>query len=78
MMSEEKLRTIIRSELEDRSRVDCKIHEEHHQFIAEYIEAQQMKRERWEAIKRQVLGWGIIAIVGTLGTMIGRKFGVNL
>jgi len=78
VMSEEKLRHIIRDELASRSRIDCEVHDEHHRFIAEYIEECQARRERWEAIQRQVLGWGIIAVVGSIGAAIARKFGLNI
>jgi len=78
MISQEKLRTIICSELESRSRIDIDVHTAHHQFIQKYIEEQQRKRERWEAVKRQVLGWGIIALVGGLGAVVASKFGVDL
>lgn len=67
---------VIDAALEKRSRIDCESHAEHHQFIAEFIAEQHLKQERWEAIQRQVLGWGIIAIVGGIGTAIAKKFGM--
>lgn len=78
MITEEKLKVIIESALEDRSRIDCQEHQHHHEFISEFIEQERMKRERWEQIQRQVLGWGIIAIAGTVGSIVARKFGVDL
>jgi len=77
VMSEEKLRSIIRDELENRSRIDCEVHDEHHQFISEFIAESRLRQERWEAIKRQVLGWGIIAIVGSLGSLIANKLHIG-
>lgn len=77
-MSEDKFREIVEQALEDRSRIDCQQHLQHHEFLAEFIQEQRIKRERWEAIQRQVLGWGIIAIVGTVGAIVAKKFGVDL
>jgi len=78
MMSEDKLREIIRSELEDRSNIDINTHAEQHEFIATLIDEERRKQERWDAIQRQVLGWGIIAIVGSIGSLIAQKFGFDL
>lgn len=46
-----------------------KEHQEHHIFIAEWIEREQRKRERWERITTQVGGWAIISILGAAGTL---------
>jgi len=78
MIDEEKLKTIIDDALESRSRIDIDMHAQHHDFIQHYIEEQERKRERWDAIQRQVLGWGIIAIVGSIGSLIAQKFGFDL
>ncbi|MFZ1395656.1 MAG: hypothetical protein WAS33_02105 [Candidatus Promineifilaceae bacterium] len=32
------------------------------------VKREAREAERWEAIKRQTLGWGVIAIAGWLGT----------
>jgi len=53
------------------------VHDEHHQFISEFIAESRLRQERWEAIKRQVLGWGIIAIVGSLGSLIANKLHIG-
>lgn len=50
---------------------------EHSKLTAEEIEAMRVivrrearEAERWEKIKTQVLGWGIIAIVGWIGALV--------
>lgn len=50
-------------------------HREHHAFIRTYIEErrvqreeQMIKRERNEKIKAQVMGWGIVSVLGGIGT----------
>jgi len=78
VISEDKLKIIIDEALESRSRIDIDMHAQHHDFIQHYIEEQERKRERWEAIQRQVFGWGIIALVGTIGSLIAQKFGIDL
>jgi hypothetical protein len=78
VIEEQRLIEIIEKALADRSRVDCEAHAEHHRFIAEWIEAQRIKKERWEDIQRQVLGWGVIAIIGTLGAITAKSLGIKL
>lgn len=78
MISEDKLKIIIDEALESLSRIDIDMHTEHHDFIQHYIEEQERKREHWEAIQRQVFGWGIIALVGTIGSIVAHKFGIDL
>lgn len=43
-------------------------HLEQHAFIEEWIEEVKLKRERREKIKTQVMGWGIITFLGSIGT----------
>jgi hypothetical protein len=54
--------------------INSEIHHQHHEFIEEikpfiisYIENEKIRRERWEELKRQLVGWSIIAIVGAIG-----------
>ena len=48
-------------------------HKEHHEFIEAMIEKERRKQEMWEKVKAHVLGWGIVAIVGGLGTVILKQ-----
>lgn len=43
-------------------------HREQHAFIAEMIEEMKLKRERREKIKTQVMGWGVVTALGSIGT----------
>lgn len=43
-------------------------HREQHAFLAEWIEEIRLKRERREKIKTQVMGWGAVTILGSIGT----------
>ena len=42
-------------------------HLAHHAFVAELIEARRQRRERWEAIRRQVVGWALISLLSGAG-----------
>lgn len=50
------------------------MHREHHDFIREYIEERRIKRERVEKIKTQVMGWGIVSLLGGIGTGVYHSF----
>ncbi len=63
--------------LDKRNRLDGETHHHHHEFIAELIEARKVKRERWEKIRIQVMGWGIVAALGSIGTAVYHTFVKN-
>lgn len=48
--------------------IDAEAHKEQHRFIEEWIEEVKIKRERCEKIKTQVMGWGIVSVLGSIGT----------
>ena len=48
--------------------IDAEAHKEQHRFIEEWIEEVKLKRERREKIKTQVMGWGIVSVLGSIGT----------
>ena len=48
--------------------IDVEAHIEQHKFIEEWIAEIKIKRERREKIKTQVMGWGIITALGSIGT----------
>ena len=48
--------------------IDAEAHKEQHRFIKEWIEEVKIKRERREKIKTQVMGWGIVSVLGSIGT----------
>jgi hypothetical protein len=52
--------------------------EEHKAFIEVMMIREQRKAELWESIKSQILGWGIIGIVGAIGAYVGGKLGISL
>lgn len=42
-------------------------HKEHHAYIQMCIDRESRRREMWDKIKAQVLGWGIVAAIGFIG-----------
>lgn len=54
--------------------IDPLIHAEHHESYAEDLAERKVKRERWEAVYRQVMGWGIIIFLGAIGTAVSTYF----
>lgn len=66
-MEESRLREILADELERHESVSAAIHAEHHEFIKTMIAREKIKQERWEAIQKQVLGWGAIALISGIG-----------
>jgi hypothetical protein len=50
------------------------MHREHHEFIREWIEERRTKRERAEKIKTQVMGWGLVTLLGSIGTGVYHSF----
>ncbi len=45
-------------------------HKAHHAFVADLIEERRRKREFRDNIKKQVVGWAIIAMLGSIGTAV--------
>lgn len=48
--------------------VDCSMHVEHHRLFSEWLKREEVKRERREKVIQQITGWGLIAILGSIGT----------
>ena len=65
---------LLNETLDGRDRIDAVTHKIHHDLIAEDIENRQIKRERWETIRRQVIGWGIVTILLMIGTAVYNYF----
>jgi len=68
-MTPDDVATAVGKEL-DRRRGQEIEHKEHHAFVQKMIEREERKQEMWEKIKAQVLGWGVIALVGGIGTAV--------
>lgn len=58
--------------------IDTRQHHDDHEFIEILREREQRAQERWENIKTQLLGWGIVGIAGMIGTWAANKMGIHL
>ncbi|MDE3022910.1 MAG: hypothetical protein KGI54_13810 [Pseudomonadota bacterium] len=54
------------------------VHAEHHEFIKSFIEREKVKAERWEKIRVQVTGWGIVVVLGAIGTIVYNSLWASL
>lgn len=72
-LDDETLRTILRAELDARSRIDVETHADHHAFIAELIDRAKRRRELWDKVRQQVIGWAVIASLGACATYVARE-----
>lgn len=73
-METEKLKEVLLEVLNENRSVDNKIHERHHRIMDVWIQREERRQERWEKIKVQVYGWGIIGMLGTVGTAVYHFF----
>lgn len=49
-------------------------HNEHHRCFKRWLDAQDKKQARWEAIKTQAGGWLIVVILGWVGVAVWEAF----
>lgn len=54
--------------------VDEELHATHHQFIEMMMEKEERRIARWEKIRTQVYGWGIITALGLIGSAVYSFF----
>ena len=47
---------------------------EHHRCFRRWLDAQEKKQARWEAMKTQVGGWGIVVLLGWIGVAVWEAF----
>ena len=48
-------------------RIDPETHQLHHDHYAIDLKERIVKKERYEAVRRQVMGWGIAGILSSIG-----------
>lgn len=49
-------------------------HREHHNFIRLLLKKMERRRVFWEQIRKQVIGWGIIALLSGIGVAVADYF----
>lgn len=58
--------------------VDKETHSDHHEWIKSQIRKEKRRQEMWVKIKTQVIGWGIIAIAGSIGAWVIRHVKMDM
>jgi len=60
--------------LSEGNKISPETHEIHHDYIRTVIAKEERKAELWENVKKQVFGWGIIAMLGAIGIGVSQWF----
>lgn len=68
--SVEAFREAIAQELDKRNRIDQETHKAHHDYVANLIECSRRRREIFDAVSKQVLGWGLLIALGFIGKAV--------
>jgi len=61
--SAEQIRQVVGEELDSRRTIDIETHRAHHDFIRQMIESRRIRAERWEQVRRHVLGWAVVGLI---------------
>jgi len=67
----EQIRKVVAAELDSRRTIDIETHRSHHAYVSQLIERDKRRVERYEAIWRHVLGWGVVGGILFLGYRLG-------
>lgn len=71
-VSEERLIEVLDEVLNKHREIDNDRHSVHHQFVEMEMQRREERHRRWEKVKVQVYGWGIITLLSALG-WVGKK-----
>lgn len=66
----EQIKQAVNEVLTERDRIDSIKHRDHHAFLEGLIEREKRRVEFWIKVKQQVVGWGIIVGLGSIGTAV--------
>lgn len=69
-MTKQELQDAINEVMDDRRRIDEATHIQHHQFIETQVEKYKDRARLREGVKKQVIGWGLIALLTSIGTAV--------
>lgn len=62
-MEPQELKSAIHEVLDERDGIDRGKHQDHHHYVERLIDRDKKRSERWEAIRKQVGGWAVIAFL---------------
>ena len=74
-LKDEEIKQIVQGfteELDKRRSIDEKMHKVHHAYIEDELARRKRRREMWEAVQKQVLGWSIIVALTWLGSVVAQ------
>lgn len=66
-LDKEELKRLLHDVLTEYKAINDEVHASHHAFIEMMIKKEERKAQRWETIKTQVGGWGIILVLAFIG-----------
>ena len=66
----EELKDLFTETIQTWRQVDAVTHKKHHDFIDQEMKIRSKRRERGEAILKQVMGWGIIVALSGIGLAV--------
>lgn len=61
------VRQAVAAEMDARRNIDERTHADHHRYVERCIQRDARRADNLEAVKRQVLGWGLVSAVGGVG-----------
>lgn len=71
-MTRDELKLIFAEVLESRSNIDPIRHKTHHDYVENMVARAARRRDNWEKVKVNVLGWGAIAIIVFVAKVFGE------
>lgn len=77
-IQEERLKEIICLALDERVRIDACEHTEQHAFIAVLMERERRRQALFDAVQKQLVGWGVIALAGLIGNYVLTHIKIDL
>lgn len=72
-MDQDQLKAAVKQALAEHgeeTRIDSHLHAEHHRIVAEWIELEKLRKERWERMRGSVIGGSILMLIGAIGSFL--------
>lgn len=73
-LNEQELKRLLHDVLTEYKAINDEVHASHHAFIEMMITREERRVQRWETIKTQVGGWGVILALGFIGKTMWTFF----
>ena len=53
-------------------------HADDHRYVQLLIQRERKRAKRWESVRQQVMGWGIVILLSAVGTTVYQAFAQTL